>query len=127
MKETGICGVVRRKHGQIPLDTHAASYPENLLARNFKADAASLKWVTDITYVPTEQGWLDVSVVTDLTSRGILGWSFHSKLEASIATKALAIAIKQRKTTPGLLVDSNKETQFTSDTFQKHLADNTFI
>ena len=127
MKETGICGVVRRKHRQTPLNTDAASYPEILLARNFKAVAANLKWVTDITYVPTEQGWLDVSVVTDLTSRGILGWSFHSKLEASIAAKALAMAISKRKTTPGLLVHSNKETQFTSDAFQKQPADNTFV
>lgn len=58
MKDAGICGVVRRKHRQTPLDTHAASYADNLLARNFKVDAENLRWVTDITYVPTVQGWL---------------------------------------------------------------------
>ena len=127
MKDAGICGVVRRKHRQTPLDVHAASYPENLLARNFKAEAANRKWVTDITYIPTDQGWLYLSVVMDLYSRRIVGWSFHSKLDASIATQALAMAINQRKTTPGLLVHSDRGTQFTSDAFQKKLADNKFV
>jgi transposase InsO family protein len=117
MKDAGICGVVRRTLRQTPLDTHAASYAENPLTRNFKAEAANLKWETDITYIPTEQRWLYVSVVMDLTSRRIVGWSFQSKLEASIATKALAMAINQRKTTPGLLVHSDRGSQFESDAF----------
>jgi putative transposase len=58
MKDAGIYGVVRRKHRQTPLDTNAASYPDNLLARDFSAEAANLKWVTDFRYIPTEQGWL---------------------------------------------------------------------
>ena len=127
MKDAGICGVVRRTHRQTPQDTHAASYAENPLTRNFKAEAANLKWVTDITYIPTEQRWLYVSVVMDLTSRRIVGWSFQSKLEASIATKALAMAINQRKTTPGLLVHSDRGSQFERDAFQKQLADNKFV
>lgn len=63
--------------------------PENLLARNVKADAANLKWLTDIKYVPTEQGWLYVSVVLDLYSRRIIGWSFHSKLTHRLPRKHL--------------------------------------
>ena len=127
MKDAGIYGVVRRKHRQTPLDTNAASYPCNLLARCFSAEAANLKWVTDITYIPTEQGWLCMSVVMDLYSRRIVGWCFQSTLDASIATRALAMAIDQRKTTPGLLVHSDRGTQFASDAFQKQLADNKFI
>ena len=56
MEDAGICGVVRRKHRQTPLDTNAASNPDNLLARDFSAEAANLNWVTDITYIPTERG-----------------------------------------------------------------------
>jgi len=74
MKDAGICGVVRRKHRQTPLDTNATSYPDNLLARDFSAEAANLNWVTDITYIPTERGWLCVSVVLDLYSRKIVSW-----------------------------------------------------
>jgi transposase InsO family protein len=66
-------------------------------------------------------------VVLDLYSRRIVGWCFQSKLDASIATKALANAIHQRKATPGLLVHSDRGTQFTSDAFQKQLADNKFV
>ena len=55
MKDAGTCGVVWRNHRQTPLQLNAASYPENLGAKNFKADAANLKWVTDITYGPTKQ------------------------------------------------------------------------
>ena len=58
MKDAGICGVVRSKHCQSPLDTNAVSYPDNLFARDFSAEAANLKWVTDFRYIPTEQGWL---------------------------------------------------------------------
>jgi transposase InsO family protein len=63
----------------------------------------------------------------DLYSRRIVGWSFDSKLEASIATKALAMAINQCKSTPGLVVHSDRGTQFTSDAFQKKLANNQFV
>jgi transposase InsO family protein len=63
IKDAGICGVVRRKHRQIPLFTNAASYLENLLGRNFWAETLNRKWVTDITYVPIYQGWLYLSVV----------------------------------------------------------------
>jgi transposase InsO family protein len=127
MKEAGICGVIRRKRQPTPLDTHAASYPENLLDRDFKAESANLKWVTDITYIPTGQGWLYMSVVMDLYSRRIVGWCFQSKLDASIATKALSMAVTQRKVTPGLLVHSDRGSQFTSDAFQKQLADHQFV
>ena len=127
MKDAGICGVVRRKHRQTPLDTNAASYPKNLIARDFSAEAANLKWVTDITYIPTDQGWLYMSVVMDLYSRRIVGWSFHNKLDASIVTRALVMAISQRNAKPGLLVHSDRGTQFASDVFQKQLADNKFV
>ena len=127
MKDAGICGVVRRKHRQTPLDTNAASYPKNLIARDFSAEAANLKWVTDITYIPTDQGWLYMSVVMDLYSRRIVGWSFHNKLDASIVTRALVMAISQRNARPGLLVHSDKGSQFASDVFQKQLADNKFV
>jgi putative transposase len=97
------------------------------MARYISANPANLKWVTDNTYIPTGEGWLYVSVVLDLYSRRIVGWSFHSKLEASTATKALAMVIHQRKSTPGHVAHIDKGTYFTNDGFQKTLADNMFV
>lgn len=68
-----------------------------------------------------------VLVVMDLYSRRIVGWSSQCKLDALIATRALAMAIHQRKATPELLVHSDRGTQFTSDAVQKQLADNKFV
>jgi len=67
-----------------------------------------------------------VLVVMDLYARRIIGWSSQCKLDALVATRALAMAIHQRNTTPGLMVHSDRGTQFTSDAFQKQLADNKF-
>ena len=119
MKNAGICGVVQRKHRQAPLDINAAIYPENLLARDFAVEAIILKRATDITYIPTEPGWLDLSVIMDLYSRRIVGWSFHYKLDTSIINKALAMAKSKHKSNPELLVLGDRCTQFTSDIFQK--------
>ncbi len=68
-----------------------------------------------------------MSVVMGLYSRRVVGWCFQSKLDASIGTRVLAMAIDQRKTTPGLLVHSDRGTQSTSDGFQKQLTNNKFV
>ena len=68
-----------------------------------------------------------MSVVMDLYSRRIAGWCFHNKLDASIVTRALAMAISQRNAKPGLLAHSDRATQFASHVFQKQLADNKVV
>ena len=99
MKDAGIYGVVRRKHRQTPLDTNAASYPDNLLARCFSAEAANLKWVTDITYIRTYEGWLYLAVVLDLFSRQVVGWSMGSRIDTGLVLDSLMMALWRRKPT----------------------------
>jgi putative transposase len=104
IEDAGICSDVHINNWQTTFYFHAASYPENLLVRNCKGEAAYRTKVTDITYIPMKLGWLYMSVVMLLHSRRFEGWSFLSKLEASIVTKALAIATNQRNATSGLLM-----------------------
>ena len=124
MKDAGICGVVRRKHRQTPLDTNAASYPDNLLARYFSAEAANLKWVTDITYIRTLEGWLYLAVVIDLHSRAVVGWSMKKSLETKIILDALTMAMWRRKPVGEVIIHSDQGSQFGSDEFNRWCKDN---
>ena len=98
-----------RQQRQTCLSRHAATYPDSYLGRNFSLEDASLQWVTGISYVLTENEWLVVSVVMDLHSLKITRWSFRSRMDSTITTRALAMADHQRKGTAGVLVHSDRE------------------
>jgi len=75
---------------------HAHPLAANLLDRRFAQEGLNRTWVSDITYVATEEGWLYVASVMDLCSRRIIGWSTADHLRAELATKALSMAIHER-------------------------------
>ena len=81
------------------------------------------KWVSDITYLPTTEGWLYLAVVLDLFSRRIIGWAFGTTLETSLILKALEMAVEQRKpsATSGLIHHSDRGVQYTSLEYRKAL------
>lgn len=79
-------------------------------------------WATDATAVLTREGWLYVVAFIDLYSRKIVGWAMHEHLDAALVTKALLMAISQRKPRPGLVVHSDRGTQFASALFRGTLA-----
>ena len=74
---------------------------ENLLARNFTATAPDQVWVSDITYLPVEEGWEYLATVMDLYSRRIVGWAMQSTLERSLTLRALEMAIAPAPAGPG--------------------------
>lgn len=94
----------------------------NLLARDFQACAPDRKWVADITYVPTDQGWLYVAAVLDCFSRKIVGWAMSQSLEADLAGDALHMALHQRQPGPELIHHSDRGVQYASDDYQQLLA-----
>jgi transposase InsO family protein len=83
-------------------------YPvaENLLKQDFQADAPIARWVADITYVPTRQGWLYLAAVMDLYSRRIVGWSMSHRLSRRLVVDALKMAVKARQ--PGSLSNTGR-------------------
>ena len=81
------------------------------------------RWMSDISYVWTREGWLYLAVVIDLFSRKIVGWSMSSRMKASIVCDALTMAFWQRKPEPGLIVHSDRGSQYASHEYRKLLSD----
>lgn len=96
----------------------------NLLDRQFCADGPNQKWVADFTYIWTAEGWLYVAAVIDLYSRRVVGWSMSAAMTAQLVTDALIMAIWRRGKPDALLHHSDQGSQYTSEQFQRLMADN---
>lgn len=96
----------------------------NVLDRQFTADRPNQKWVADFTYIWTAEGWLYVAAVIDLFSRRVVGWSMSDSMTAQLVTDALIMAIWRRGKPDALLHHSDQGSQYTSEQFQRLMADN---
>ena len=85
-----------------------------MLNRNFKPVAANQAWVSDITYIRTRSGWLYLAAVLDLYSRKIVGWAMAPTMPAELVCTALQLAISQRQPKAGLIVHSDRGSQYAS-------------
>ena len=121
MAEMGLAGLPARKFQTTTDSNHAKPIAANVLDRDFTASRPNEKWVTDITYVWTGEGWLYVAAVMDLYSRRIVGWSTGESLETSLCLKALAMALGHRKRIKGLTHHSDRGVQYASDDYRKAL------
>jgi transposase InsO family protein len=114
----------RSRRGFVPRTTdsaHQQPVARNLLARNFAADAVNCKWVADITYVPTDQGWLYLAAVLDVYSRRIIGWSMSESLATDLVSDALKMALCWREPRGSLLHHSDRGVQYASEDYQQLL------
>ncbi len=117
----------RPKRRRLPSDTGDRSMsvvPSNVLDRQFGAASPNRKWVADFTYVWTAEGWLYVAGVIDLFSRRVVGWSMSATMTAQLVTDALIMAIWRRGKPNALLHHSDRGSQYTSEQFQRLMADN---
>lgn len=96
----------------------------NVLDRQFTAERPNQKWIADFTYIWTAEGWLYVAAVVDLFSRRVVGWSMKAEMTAQLVTDALIMAIWRRGKPDALLHHSDQGSQYTSDQFQRLMADN---
>jgi len=96
---------------------------ENELARDFTASSPNQRWVTDITYVWTAEGWCYLAAILDLFSRAVVGWALDTTLSTSLPLAALDMAIRRRRPGPGLLHHSDRGCQYTSADYRAALAD----
>jgi len=95
----------------------------NVLDRQFRADGPNQKWVADFTYIWTAEGWLYVAVVLDLYSRRVVGWSMQAGMTSQLVADALMMAVWRRGKPVELLHHSDQGSQYTSEHFQKLLAE----
>lgn len=94
-----------------------------MLDRAFEAAAPNRKWIADFTYIWTAEGWLYVAAVIDLFSRRVVGWSMSATMTAQFVTDALLMAIWRRGKPDALLHRSDRGSQYTSEQFQRLMAD----
>jgi putative transposase len=104
----GIEAKRRRRFKQAHRSRHSESPAPNLLDRDFTANAPDRVWATDITFVPTRDGWLYVAAVIDLYSRRVVGWAMRERIHLPLAVEALTMAIRNRRPAPGLIHHSDR-------------------
>jgi putative transposase len=97
---------------------HALPVAPNLLARDFSAHQPNEKWVTDITYIQTTEGWLYLAVMIDLYSRKIVGWSMGKNIDGQLVCDALMMALWRRKFPQDVIVHSDRGSQYASHAFR---------
>lgn len=103
---------------------HAYPIAPNLLNRDFTTEAPNKKWVADITYIWTREGWLYLATVLDLFSRKAVGWDMGAQVTAGLVENALRMALFERQPGPGLLHHSDRGSQYASGQFRTILAAN---
>jgi putative transposase len=106
---------------------HSLPVAPNLLDRQFTVTTPNRAWVTDITYIPTREGWLYLCVYLDLFSRCIVGWAMSERMTTELVTSALSMAVQQRRPEAGLLVHSDRGSQYASEFYQRCLAAGQFV
>jgi putative transposase len=130
MREDGLRAKPRRRFRVTTDSSHAHPIAPNLLERRFTAEEVGgpdQTWVADITYIPTRQGWLYLSIMLDLASRRVVGWAMKDTLEASLATDALRMALSRRRPAPGLLHHSDRGVQYAAGEYRALLDDHGII
>lgn len=128
MRENGIGAKVKRKFRRTGRSTvKLATYADNLLNRQFAQTSPDQVWVTDLTYIWTREGCLHMVAVLDLYSRTIVGWAASKHPSAKLALKALQRAMDKRRPSQGLIVHTDRGTQFASYEYQDFLKDHGYV
>jgi putative transposase len=99
----------------------------NRLEQQFDVDRPNHSWVTDITFIRTYEGWLYLTVVMDLFSRSVVGWSMGPRMQTDLVLRALLMAVWRRKPNNGVIVHSDQGSQFTSGAWQSFLKDHGLV
>jgi transposase InsO family protein len=122
MAEHDLVGTPKRRFRPRTTDSdHNDRVAENVLDRQFATARPNQAWVGDITYLPTQAGWVYLAVLIDLYSRKVVGWSLRSNMETELCLSALRQAATTRQPSAGLLHHSDRGSQYTSNAYQTAL------
>jgi transposase InsO family protein len=123
MREVGLRARQRSRFVHTTDSRHGLPVAPNVLARDFNPSKPDRSWATDITYVPTREGWVYLAVALDLFSRRVIGWAMDRCIDRHLVLSALDMALKGRRPPPGLLHHSDGGSQYASADYQRALAD----
>jgi len=121
MRDHGIRAHHKRRYRVTTDSRHGLPVATNLLKREFKPAAPNQVWTSDITYLWTDEGWLYLAIILDLFNREVVGWSIKPRMTADLAVGALTMAWFRRRPGPGLLLHSDRGSQYASSVFQAKL------
>ena len=127
MRRNGLRSKVKRKFIATTDSGHSYSVAPNRLERRFRVTEQNRKWVGDITYIRTREGWLYLCVIQDLYSRKIVGWAMAETIKSSLVCKAFKMALQHRRPEPGLLFHSDRGVQYAAEEYQALLSRNRVI
>lgn len=121
MREMGLFG--RRKRPFRVTTAANSKHPvePNVLNRDFKATRPNQRWVTDITYIWTAEGWMYLAAILDLYSRAVVGWALDTTLSTKLPLTALDMAVRRRNPSAGLVHHSDRGCQYTSAEYRREL------
>jgi transposase InsO family protein len=123
MRENGLAALVRRRRVPRTTDSrHHHLVAPNRLEQKFTADRPDAVWLADISYIPTDEGWLYLAAIKDMATREIVGWSMADHLLAELACDALVMAIRRRQPSAGLIHHSDRGVQYACTDYQAILA-----
>ena len=123
LQRQGLRPVYRRAYVVTTDSDHQLPVAANILQRRFDGWQPNQAWVGDISYIATGEGWLYLAVVMDLASRRIVGWSMSASMDAKLVCAALQSAYWQRKPKPGLLVHTDRGSQYASHDYRRLAGD----
>jgi putative transposase len=123
MRRHGIRALARRRFRPATTDSrHDWPIAPNLLRQQFMAPAPNRVWLADITYIPTDEGWLYLATVLDLATRKVVGWSMRDHLRTELTLGALIMAAQRQRPGPGLIHHSDRGSQYAAEAYTRALA-----
>jgi transposase InsO family protein len=123
MRRHGIRGVAARRFRPVTTDSrHGLPVAPDLLGQEFHASGPNQIWLGDITYIPTDEGWLYLAAVLDLATRKVVGWAMREHLRAELACAALLMAAQRQRPAKGLVAHSDRGSQYASKPYRTLLA-----
>jgi len=127
MKLMNLIAKARRKFKATTDSKHTLPVVPNLLVQDFSASKPNEKWVTDITYIRTQEGWLYLCVFIDLFSRAVIGWSMSDRINKQLVCNALSMALFRRKFPKNVIVHSDQGRQYCSKQYRRILDNNQML
>lgn len=127
MRKALLKPVWKRKFIHTTDSKHDLPIAANILNRQFNQTAPNTAYVADITYIRTGSGWLYLAIVLDLYARRVVGWAMAPNMKAELVCDALNMAIQQRRPAPGLIVHSDRGSQYASELYQDLLDEHGFV
>jgi transposase InsO family protein len=121
MRERGIRSKMRRKFKATTDSNHTLPVAPNVVKRDFTAKGLNRLWVTDITYLWTDEGWLYLAAIIDVFTRKVVGWAMKDRLTLPLALEALQMAVMRQHPGPGLVHHSDRGCQYAARDYQAAL------